>query len=623
MGLSRAATLAVFAAVCAVFVGPLAQAYIATVTPGGKPVRWSGGKAHVNLAGNPVNRNGLSDTEAFDAIVHGLERWETASGGTVGFDYWQGTDPKIYEANSAFNGQNSIYFASNGNGAMTLTPNVLGLTQVWYDTNSGQILETDIVLNDVNFEFTTNSRDTSGYGTGMHPLTVGGEKPSVFIENVITHELGHVFGLSHSGGLQSTMLFMESPEQAHLGCDEQIGIHALYPNADAAARGSLGGTVLTESGVPLLGAHVLAISRDRGVVLATGLTDKAGHYEISALEPGVYFLMVEPYFAGASPLPNYYASMNVDICSGHAFGRSFLTDGTENRLLPVNVSAGGSAAAPTMSAHCGSGAGASVESVGARSSPSHIATGSTHASAQNTALYVGGSAATGFGITDRFNPGGGASYSLPSLAGHVEIHAIGYSLYSPLKLSLRLLGPDGDEATARIFDPSFEGDSGYTNYDSYLVADGLPPGDYTLEVTSSSLDASMYPAGLVSLDSVPFLVITGKVGDLPSPLAASLPMNGRCEFAENFQPYTSPRGDPPRSSTSQDDGEKSVGFCGTLSSNKPNDSGGAGPPEGPSAGAVVGWLFPWILMGLLPGLLRRFGGAVQRREGRILGRFKV
>ena len=113
MGRSRAATLAVFAAFC--FSGGIstAHAYIETVTPSGKPVRWSGGKVHVNLAGNPVNRSDLSETDVFDAVVHGLERWQSASGGTVGFDYWQGTNPKIYEPNSAFNGLNSFYFASN------------------------------------------------------------------------------------------------------------------------------------------------------------------------------------------------------------------------------------------------------------------------------------------------------------------------------------------------------------------------------------------------------------------------------------------------------------------------------------------------------------------------------
>src|SRR5205085_9974288 len=131
-------------------------------------------------------------------------------------------------------------------------------------TTTGRILETDIVLNDLNFRFSTDPRDTSGYGSGGPPGRRGGMS-KVFIENVLTHELGHALGLSHSGGLQSTMLFMESPEQAHLGCDEAVAVHALYGGYDS-KRGSLTGSVTSISGNPVFGAHVLAISRRRGTV---------------------------------------------------------------------------------------------------------------------------------------------------------------------------------------------------------------------------------------------------------------------------------------------------------------------------------------------------------------------
>ena len=235
--------------------------------------------------------------------MRGLQRWQAASSGRVSFDYWQGTNPKIYVPNSDYNGLSSIYFASNATRDPHLSPNVLGLTQVWYDTSTGQILETDVVLNDKNFHFTTNPQDTSGYGSGGPSSNSRRGMNNVFIENVLTHELGHAFGLSHSGGLQSTMLFMESPEQAHLGCDEQVAIHALYPSRDAGSRGGITGDVVSDDGKPVFGAHVLAISRRRGTVLATALTNSSGHYRMSALEPGDYYLMVEPYYAGPGGAP--------------------------------------------------------------------------------------------------------------------------------------------------------------------------------------------------------------------------------------------------------------------------------------------------------------------------------
>src|SRR6185295_13917501 len=127
-------------------------------------------------------------------------------------------------------------------------------------------------------------------------------------------------------GLQSTMLFMESPEQAHLGCDEQIGIHSIYPSGDSGSRGWLTGVVTGPSGQPLFGAHVLAVSRTRGAVLASGITDRSGRYSISGLEPGPYYVIAEPYLAGASALPSYYGSMNADVCGGGPFRRTVLTD---------------------------------------------------------------------------------------------------------------------------------------------------------------------------------------------------------------------------------------------------------------------------------------------------------
>ena len=92
-------------------------------------------------------------------------------------------------------------------------------------TKTGEILETDILLNDRDFQFTLNPQDTSGYGSAAGASVYASSgKPKVFLENVITHELGHTFGFSHSNALQSSMLYMEAPDQAYLSCDDQTGV---------------------------------------------------------------------------------------------------------------------------------------------------------------------------------------------------------------------------------------------------------------------------------------------------------------------------------------------------------------------------------------------------------------
>src|SRR3990167_4503245 len=124
---------------------PGASAYTPTLTSEGNAVRWEGDRK-INFAGIPTNSSGISDSSFYRAVVRGLQRWENASGGAVTFDYWQGGDPAAFEANSEYNGLSSIYFASASGEAMD--DSVIGLTQVWYDTASGEIFETDISLND-------------------------------------------------------------------------------------------------------------------------------------------------------------------------------------------------------------------------------------------------------------------------------------------------------------------------------------------------------------------------------------------------------------------------------------------------------------------------------------------
>ena len=553
-----------------------AEAYIATVTPSGAGVSWRG-SAKLNLAGNPININGISPQSFFTSVVHGLQRWQAGSEGRLGFDYWQGTNPAVYEPNSNYNGLSSIYFASNSNGSTHVDPNVLGLTQVWYNTDTGEILETDVILNDLSFHFTENPQDTSGYGGAN-----AGSARNVFIENVITHELGHAFGLSHSGGLQSTMLFMESPEQSHLGCDELSGINAIYPASDAGSRGGIHGAVVAESGAVIFGAHVVAISRRRGTVLATAMTDKSGHYSIGGLEPGTYFLMAEPYYAGPQALPSYYSGINPIVCNGETFGRTLLMTADGVGLQGVQVGPGGSAEAPQLVARCGSLGGASISEFSAA--------GSFYSA---PVVYSGGA---GFGIADRYS-GGRRYYHLRALSGHLEVHALAYSLYSPLHPSLELMDANGNPVSAQISDVIFVGDSGFVNYDSALIADDLPAGDYYISLSGTPLNVSQYPAGPLSLDSVPFVTVTGSVNEGAPVLAQNVPFNARCRMEENFAAYSSPPGDPPRhSATTTTSGG---GFCGTVSNDSEGSGGGPGGPEGPirsSPANIAGWLLPWFLM---------------------------
>lgn len=566
------------------FSSPAAFAYTPTLTSSGVPVRWKG-QPRLDLAGNPRNAVGISDSGYYRAVTRSLQRWNAASAGKAEFGYWQGTDPGVYLTTSAFEGLSAIYFASNAKQDPHLSSNVLGLTQVWYDTSTGEILEADIVLNDRDFRFTTNAQDTSGYGSGSISY---GTRNTVYIENVITHELGHAFGLSHSGALQSTMLFMESPEQAHLGCDETVGINALYPGWDGLGRGALSGTILSEAGAPVFGAHVLAISRLRGTVLASALSDRSGRYRIEALEPGSYFLMVEPFYAGGNTLPSYYSSINGNVCSsGRTFSRTVLSEASGIGLRAIDVIPGGTAAAPTVTVRCNYDSGAAVPGSSGASDP-----------ATAPVIFDGAGGGGGFGAADRFSSSRVNTYRLRAVGGSLRIHVLSYGLYSPMKPSLALLDSRGEAVPARVSDTVYEGDSGYVNYDAALSADGLAQGEYLLRVTGTYLESSYYPAGPVALDRVPFLMITGSVNGGEPSQPAYLPSNARCRMDESFPDYVSPGGLPPR----HDQDGDGIGFCGTVSKAgaTPGSKGGGASPQ-----AIAGWFLPYLGIGLIARALRR------------------
>ena len=507
-----------------------ASAATPTLAVDGKIVRWA--NPRLELAANPANQSGLSASSIRDAAVRGLERWRAAAPGRLSFDYWQGSDRKVFETNSNLNGHSSLYFASQS--LAGVDPQVLGLTQVWFSTETGRILETDIVLNDVQFRFSTQATDTTGYGSGSTSGT------TVFLENVLTHELGHAFGLSHSGVMQSTMLFMESPDQNHLGCDDQVGLQSLYGAGEA---GAIQVRIRGVDGRALLGANVLAISRRRGTVLRSALSDRDGVARITGLEAGEYDVMAEPYYAGASPLSPYYAGLNHRICpNGLHFKRTWRTEAGSQRLAGISVSGGLESDAGELMVSCQS----------ALQAPSSDLQ-------QRTVLKFGEESGS---IAALFQPAPTtlARLRIESSGGDLTVRLLSFSLYSPVQVRATLWTDQGGVPRQGVLTseraPLYVSESGFKNFDTEIRAQGLVPGVYWLELTSSSIPVQSYPAGSLARDGQPFFAVQVSRGELPL-------TDSRCRQDESFAEYQSPPGDPPRRSFEDEE----VGFlagCGTV-----------------------------------------------------------
>jgi hypothetical protein len=157
-----------------------------------------------------------------------------------------------------------------------------GQTRVIYNPDTGGILESDVVLNPC-LQFSTDGT------TGTYDL-----------ESTLTHEIGHLLGLDHSGIIGATM----QPQQGQNGLynlpaftprtlsdDDRAAIHHLY--GPRSGLGAIAGT-LTAGGTPVFGGHVWAENQGTGQVIAGNVSFPNGGFAISGLPAGNYRVIAEP-----------------------------------------------------------------------------------------------------------------------------------------------------------------------------------------------------------------------------------------------------------------------------------------------------------------------------------------
>jgi matrixin len=232
-------------------------------------------------------------------------------------------------------GLNSICF-DQPDGAFT--PGVLAFTRVVTAdqigvqlsngpaaTQVGQILDADIYFNpgDSRVTFAT-------------PAALAAAQNSYDLESVLTHELGHSLGFSHSavwsammypfapapGTITGTRPTMQQPD-APLGEDDRTGLRVLYADStDTVHTGSIQGRILPANplslpGAPpgvtgIFGAHVVAVDSASGAVIggiiggwsctALGPAQFDGNYEIDRLPVGhSYTVYAEPLNGAVDP----------------------------------------------------------------------------------------------------------------------------------------------------------------------------------------------------------------------------------------------------------------------------------------------------------------------------------
>jgi hypothetical protein len=285
-------------------------------------------------------------TEIEQVIAQSMAVWAAVSGTTLVPGPFAPVARTAAQNACGSDGLNTICFDQAD---MAFTPGVVAFTRVIETdriglqvgssavaTQLGQILDADIYFNP------SDSRTT--YAT---PQALAATPTAYDLESVLTHELGHLLGFSHSA-IWSAMMFPFAPApgttsgtrptalqpDAPLGDDDRTGLRVLYPDpADTVHQGSISGKIIPANPLALpasppgvtgvFGSHVVAVDTASGAAVAAtlggwscsapGPAQFDGTYEIDGLAVGrSYTVYAEPLNGAADP--SRFTNAIVPLC---------------------------------------------------------------------------------------------------------------------------------------------------------------------------------------------------------------------------------------------------------------------------------------------------------------------
>ncbi len=266
-----------------------------TTTTGVIDRRWSTslGTAPVTiLTADPLPTGRLNEIEA--ALLESYAAWTGVAGTTLAAPALAPLNrtptPQACQFNDGLNSiclnQSDLPFAGGVLAfARVVTSDIIGEPFPNNPPSSfiGEILDADILL-----------KPGDGSITFATPAALGSNQSAFDLETIVAHELGHVWGFSHSA-VWGAMMFPFAPPRgqflgerptaqlpdAPLSEDDRTGLRALYPDpADTLRIGSIEGRILPANPLSLagltgvsgmFGAHVVVVDDATGAVVAAAL----------------------------------------------------------------------------------------------------------------------------------------------------------------------------------------------------------------------------------------------------------------------------------------------------------------------------------------------------------------
>ncbi len=189
--------------------------------PDGSDAKWSDSSLPVKYNINP-DGSGLPENDVINAIVNAFNEWSKPDCTYASSKYIGKTDSN--EASPSDFVNNLFFITGKWPAELGGYGTIAVCTPATY--SDGYIKDADIRFNAADFIW-----------------SVSGEKGKMDIQNIATHEIGHLFGLDHTMVFGATMYPYSGPAETRertIEEDDINGICYLYPNKNSANKGEFG-----------------------------------------------------------------------------------------------------------------------------------------------------------------------------------------------------------------------------------------------------------------------------------------------------------------------------------------------------------------------------------------------
>src|SRR6476661_98042 len=214
----------VLAALAMIVVRPV-YPFVPEATPTGPNAytvdAWPAGAQPINWLINPTRSSAITGSTSVTTVIQAaFATWTTAPDTNLSVIPSPGTST-ITDANNVPNGTNLVCFVCTGVD-FSASDGTLALTTT-FSNGSGVITQADIYFNPSpkNVQFVTDPLST--------PCPTSSPSPQD-LQTVATHEIGHFFGLDHSGIARAIMYPFAPCILTTLSYDDVAGISTSYPS---------------------------------------------------------------------------------------------------------------------------------------------------------------------------------------------------------------------------------------------------------------------------------------------------------------------------------------------------------------------------------------------------------